>query len=366
MGFWHTGYIEFHEPVGLNWHFKPSPPQFSCLHCGQVYPSLDELRKHRFETHPLRRPVMFLDGRELGTQRVRITRPISAAQLRVEGCNHALLNGSTIAVNGLGRALSRISSDVCRVVLSKDGVEAEFELEIRVASEKDLSGVEDQFKRMARSRRLDMRAIDEFISSTNRFGSAIGYCDGICAYLYGLLAKERAQDSSLPYEAYSAKFAKAAEELAPYDRGLARIIGGVIEFHFNHFRDSARLSPGSRVARVASRYANWMECRRNSIAPQDFHEQASALEALVTDWETEQIIRWGISPLADLAKQTEDVEEFLKRDLPEFDKVKLHVLLGEAYAAAGRPDFALRHAKTLRNLAAMEEWAESVIRDIGE
>lgn len=367
MGFWHTGYIEFHERMGLDASYKPSPPRFPCVHCGKTYSSREQLQKHRFEAHPLHRPIMFLHGRELGTHPARVTQRLSPADVRVEGCDRVALNGSEIPISSLPRRLAGISSDVCRVVLSKAGVAAEFELDIRVASESDLAGVEEQFRRTALGRRLDTRAVDEFISAASGFGSAIGYCDGICAYLYGVLAKERATDSTLPYETYTGKFSKAAEELAAYDRPLARAIGSLVEFHFNHFQESARLSPDSRVGRVAERYAAWMESPGQAPALMSAaDEQVTHLEALVTDWDTEQIVRWGIRPLPDLAKDADEIEYFLNRDLAELDKVKLHVLLGELHAASGDAGRALLHAKALRNLAALERWAEALIRKLAE
>lgn len=363
MGFWHTGYMEFHEPVGFDVSFTPSPPRFPCAHCGATYDSQDELRKHRFEAHPLHRPVMFLNGREAGNQPLRITRRLSPADVRIGECDRAVLNGSELPVSGLPRALAKISADVCRILLSKSGVIAEFELDICVASEKDLAGVEKQFQKIALGRRLDTRAVDEFISASSSFNSAIRYCDGICAYLYGILAKERASDSSLPYEAYSSKFGKAAEELAAYDRPLARTIASLVEFHFNHFRESACQSPRSRVGTVADRYAAWMETRSQVTVPLTGADgPVNYLESLVTDWETEQIIRWGIRPLSDLIKHAADIESFVNRDLTEFDKVKLHVLLGELYAACGYQRRALEHAKALRNVASLETWAEALIR----
>ena len=187
-------------------------------------------------------PVMFLIGRELGTQPVRITRQLVPDDVRVEGCDRVVLNGRAIPVSRLPDTLAAHPADICRVVLSKSGVAAEFEIEIRVASENDLEGVERQFRRTATNRRLDLRAVDEFITASSGFRSAIGYCDGICAYLYGILAKERAPDSSISYEGYRGKFSRAAEELAAYDRPLARVIGSLVEFHFNHFRESACLS----------------------------------------------------------------------------------------------------------------------------
>ncbi|MBI4692734.1 MAG: hypothetical protein HY749_01790 [Gammaproteobacteria bacterium] len=368
MGFWHTGYIEFHQPVGLTGEWKPGPLRLTCPHCGQEFGSEDDLRRHRFEAHPLYRPALFLNGRELGTQRVRITRPLGSKQIRVEGATRAVLNGHEVVVARLGLKLSEISNDVCRIVLGKEGVEAQFELEIRVASEADLCGVENQFKSMAACRRLDMRAIEDFIAATSRYSSAIGYCDGICAYLYGLMAKERATDCSLPHEAYLARYAKAAEELAPYDRNLAHTIGGLIEFHFNHFRDAERLCAGSRLGAVASRFAGWIESRVGvpTIYTDDADEEITALEGLVTEWDTEQILGWAGRPLLALSEHLDDIELFFKRDLAEFDRVKLHMLLGEAFAALGKTKSALEHARALRNLPALEGWAEALIREVGE
>ncbi len=368
MGFWHTGYIEFHEPIGLEGRWRPAPVRLPCSYCGKVFATEDKLRKHRFEAHPLHRPTLFLDGRELGTQRIRVTDKVAPKQIRVEGAEHAALNGHEIPISGLGRELAKFSNDVCRILLRKHGVEARFELEIRVASEADLRGVEDQFKRMAAFRRLDVRAVEEFIAGASRFVSAIGYCDGICAYLYGLLAKERAAGCSLPHEAYMQKYSKAIEELAPYDRNLAHTIGGLIEFHFNHFQDAARLCPSSRLGHVSSRFATWIDSRAPMLITysDDIAREATTLESLVTEWDTERILGWAGQPPAALAEGAKDIQAFLERDLAEFDRVKIHMMLGEAFAATGSRKLALEHAKALRNLPALENWSEALIRELGE
>lgn len=171
----------------------------------------------------------------------------------------------------------------------------------------------------------------------------------------------------MPYEAYSGKYTKAAEELAAYDRPLARTIGSLVEFHFNHFRESACLSPDSRVGRVADRYVAWIESSGQTPIPVTAADKSvDHLDALVTDWETEQIIRWGIRPLPDLLKDADEIESFLNRDLAEFDGVKLHVLLGELHAISGEAGRLMEHARALRNLAGLERWAEALIRTLSE
>ena len=360
MGFWHIGYGEFHEhdPVGLS-EFKPQPKRFRCTQCDEVYPSADELDSHRLEAHPLYRPVMLIQGREIGNGRVRITQPLSPPDIHLDPCDHALFDGDEILPSRLPDKLASISSDVCRIVLSKDGVDATFELDFCIASRKDLRGVEEQFEKIAHGCRLDTHIVEALIDATKGFPTAGGYRAGICAYLDGVLAKEQAGGSTLPYAAYEKKFNKAAEELAAYNRPLAQTIRSLIAFHFNHFRDAADLCPESRAGRVSARYSDWTDSPGSS--GQDVTGQ-DTLEGLVTDWQTEEILRWASRPLSDLAREATAIEDFLSRTSAEYDGTKLHILLGQLYAHIGDVDRATRHAKALRNVRPFREWSEALIK----
>ena len=369
MGFWHTGYIEFHQFSGIETEWIPSPPQVQCSYCQLMFDSEDELRQHRFEAHPFRQPTVFLDGQEIGNQRVRITRPLAPEQLGIEGAERAVLNGREVPIAELGSEIAQVSDDVCRITLTKDGVASHFEMEICIASDKDLEGVEKQFDRMAATRRLDIRVVDEFIDACLPFKSAVGYCDGVCSYLYGLMAKERAADCSLKHEQYIGKYSTAAKQLAPYDRKLAHTIGGLIEFHFNHFREPARLCPDSRLGRVSIRFATWIDSRSaaHAASVEASGSRATSIERVVTEMDTERILGWATRPLESLAGDVSEISEMCRRpDLEEFDRVKLHMLLGETLLATGNRTAALAHARTLRNLPAVNVWAESIIREIGE
>lgn len=368
MGFWHTGYMEFHEPVGLGDSlFKPSPPSFRCKLCDDIYHSINELRQHRFEKHPLQRPILFVYGRELGTHPIRITQHLTEHDVYTDNCDQAFLNGHEISVCTVPLQLSQISSGVYKLVLRKTSVEVEFILDFRIASEDDLKGVETQFETMARGCRLEISVIDEFICATKPFGTAIGYCDGICEYLYGVLAKERAPDATLPYESYVGKFNKAAEALSVYKRPLAQTMCALIAFHYNHFEEAAYLASKARVGCAAKKYATWMQGRMTGIEHKVVSNVVTShIEALVTDWKTEQIIRWSNRPLDDLTKHVAEMESFLKREIDQKDGVKVHILLGEIYAKSGDFKNALKHAKILRSLPPLEKWTESMIRTYSE
>ena len=363
MGVWHTGDNEY---LRTNIHRVANIPlviEFPCKYCKQVFLSKEELFEHRFEIHPTHRPVFYLRGQELGTTRVLVTRAISAADVNLKMCDHAIVNDIRIDIEAVPSQLAQISSDVCRLVLSNDSVQAEFTLDFQIAKDEDLIGIEEQFVRTASESSLDTRTIEEFISASSVYRSAIGYCDGICAYLYGVLAKERAPDSSLPYDEYAEKYNRAAEKLAGYERPLARTISSLIEFHFNHFTNAMHLARGVRVGRAASKFADLLD---GTMTLADIWDSTPTtrdnLDASVTDWETEQIIRWTICPTVDLPKYLSKMENLLERIETSYDRVKLHILLAEVNAIAGNYNNTLHHAKELCNLPGLSGWAASKIQ----
>lgn len=362
MGFWHTGYMEFHEATGLYPPIGPYIPTYRCAHCPLEYRSADLLRKHRFEAHPLHRPVMFLRGREVGTRPVRVRGHLRISDLKFEHCKGARLNGAEIDLAGLTRKLASVRRDVCRIRLLNAGVTADFELDIRIPSEGDLAGVEQKLSRFSRAGVLNARTVEGFIQTCSAFKTAVSYCDALATYLHGVLAKERSPGISIRHDQYASRFSRAAEELAAYDRPLARIVGSIIEFHFNHFSEASRLGVSARIGQVAERFEGWTQ-RPGDRRSDHWHARTvTALDSLLTDADTEHIIEWGAMPLSTLSTHVQDMTHFMRRDMVAFDKVKVHVLLGEECIARRRVEEARVHAKAVRNVAGFEQWSESVLQ----
>ena len=368
MGFWHTGYIDFHEPTGLGRAAPRQPPLFICDRCCESFTSAAARDNHRFEAHPQHKPVLIVQGRELGAHRLRITQTLVPSDVRLD-CDRAWLNDGEIPACELPYALADCGApDVCRIGLRKDGIDTSFELEFHIASDEDLTHIESRFEEIARRGQLDSQVVDDFIGTKSDFGTAIGYCDGICGYLYGILAREQRSGSTLMYNDYERKFNNAAETLAGYDRPLARTIGSVIEFHFNHFSEAAALAPNSRVGRISERYAHWIGSDRN-VQPSgeekrlttDRASSKGSLDRLLTDAVTEQIMGWSMRPLPKLSASVADIEARLTSDIPVYDQAKLRILLGEFHSVYGEPSRALTHARSLRHTSPFELWAEKLL-----
>src|SRR5215213_11456233 len=96
VGFWHTGYIEFHEPSGLDRAFMPGPTLYPCRHCEKAFGTPEELRVHRFEAHAYKRPLLFIRELEVGTTPLRITRALRPAEVSASCYDSARINGRPV------------------------------------------------------------------------------------------------------------------------------------------------------------------------------------------------------------------------------------------------------------------------------
>ena len=358
MGFWHTGYMEFHEEVGLEgYECQPSTPEYPCPACGKVFSTADALQTHRLERHPLRRPALIVRGAEAGSRPVIVTSKLEADDIVLERCERVLINGREIRAKRLGEELAARSWETCHLIVCGDETQAEFTIEFRIASEEDLAGVEDEFARIAKAKRLDVRTVEDLITATRGFTTARDYSDAICTYLHGVLVKERIAGSPLPYARYNEKYTESVEVLNWYDRPLARAIVSVIEFHHNHFPEAALKGRGSRTGQAAGKFRRWLDPRGDDRANAGQGEGVgNGLDSWVSDEETEQIVFWTLQPMEKLIHEADKMEVFLRRDVADYDRVKVAILLAEMYWATGEKSRASEHAKSVGSRT-LEEWA---------
>lgn len=363
MGFWHTGYIEFHEGSGIEDAYRPEPRTYPCSHCGIEFQNAAAMRQHRFQAHPVKRPLLVIEGIEVGSTPVTFTQAINSSDIATGACSTAVINGVRIPATELPKRLASVKHDTAEIVLEGQGTTSSFEVRIDVASNKDINGIEKAFLEVARLRRLDARAIEHFITTAEKFTSAAGYLDGICEYLYAVLVKERSPSASLPYAAYREKFNRALEKLTPFRRPLANRIGGLIEFHFNHFQQAISLSPGSRAASAAQTFMNFLSGQRpieNGKRNLNVNDQ---LDSLLTDWDTERLLRWAAQHPSTLQPKKAQIENMLNSNSAKFDQAKARVLLAEMGVALRNRDLVLTNASKLRNSPGFVRWAAKVIEE---
>lgn len=371
MGFWHTGYAEFHEVEEPHvWvRPEPKPPSFRCTRCDSTFGSRDDLLVHEFDGHATSRPQLMLHGRECGRSRLAVIAPTAASDWAIKNARSVRVNGITYTEKDARRILARSRSGVVSVVLVGDVSDQDFEFAFNIADDTDLDGVDGGLQALIEGKSLTLNAIDEFIRRTDRFTTGRGYRDSLANYFYGVLARERSTESGLPSDSqtlgYRRRFDEAAAELGRYDRAPAEAISGLVAFHYNHFDLALRKTRSPRIAQLSIRFARLLdgESSIERIAPA---RDVTSLDYILSDNETEQIIYWTSIPLDGSARvEVAEMEKALSRLQPT-DAMKLRVVLAEHYLAAGERRRGERHAAELRHTKELDKWVAQYRRRLGD
>lgn len=361
MGFWHTGYLDFHDPTGLgDWEGPDLTMSFDCERCRASFESLEALRKHRFEQHPVRQPRAYFRGQELGAQKLPIRSRFEPEDWDLDAAEAVRVNGLEVSPEGVGLHLASLVNEFVELELLGSDVTVRVRLDIQIARDEDLQGVEEKLLRMAGLRRLTAETIGVLIRECKGYQSGEDYLQGITRYLYGVLAKERAPSSSLRFGDYVRYFNVADQTLAGFGRPVAHLIRALIAFHYNRFEDARWLAPTGRLRHAAGAYASLLD-----TAGLPWHLESaftntseSALEALLTDIHTEKILGWSALGVSELSDITEELEKALSLDWADYDKMKINLMLAEAFAASSNLKSARRKARELVGRPETAVWAQ--------
>lgn len=362
MGFWHTGYMEFHEETeeGLGAYAGPILPVFSCTRCGVAFSTERDLRVHNFEGHTIQRPVLVFKGRECGRSRLTITTTAAAQDWEIRNSDTIEVNGVRMPAERAVHFLSAQRSGIVDVTLVNSDVVKKSQFEFALAEEDDLEGVDAALGRFIDARELSARAVDDFIMRSMRYRTAERYASGLAFYLYGVLAREGLAESgaggtSGSSDQYESKYDKAVGILGAFDRVPAESICGIVAFHYNQFQRAMARTKSQRVSEVSLRFQALLHGLpwRNAGIGEAAH---SSLDSALSDSAIEQVLAWSALPLDGSA--TAGVTEALAQisvQLPR-DSFKLHLIAAEHSYAAGDLTAANRYGEYLRHSRTAETW----------
>ncbi len=365
MGFWHTGYGEFHEPTGFgDWRGPDLTMRFDCERCSASFDSLEALRKHRFEAHPLRQPRALFQGFELGAQTVKIRSAFESQDFEFALAEEVRVNGRAMPPTGVAAHLASLNDEFVNLDLIGAGVTVSHKVDIRIARDEDLKEVEAALLRMAGLRRLTVEAIQTLIEDCGALKSANDYVQGVTRYLYGVLAKERSPSSNLQFNDYLKYFNEAEKTLAGFERPIARLIRALVAFHFNRFADARRLAPTKRLRTAAGAFETLLAAKQvnaGSFGAPFSSKTDSAIEALLTDIHSESILAWLASGRDGMAVASENLEAALEHPWADYDKLKIKLMLAESSLLSNEDKRARHIARELIGLPETEIWAESLL-----
>ena len=372
MGFWHTGYFEFHEETseGSSVSTPPPPPEFPCAECGHVFKSPDDLAVHRFDGHVLTRPLLLLRGRECGRSRLAVITKTQPEDWEFAHAKRVLINGRTYDPPRAKTALAGADRGVLAVRLEGERVDQVFELTFCVADNDDLDRVDAQLGAFVRHPALSIASVERFLEDTSVSSGADQYRFGLANYFYGVLAREHSPESGLiddhrTERAYAGRFQEAARSLSQFEQAGAEAVCGLIAFHFNQFDIAMRKTRSARTARTARRMEAILE---GKLSDGDRGEITGVmgLDYALSDMETERLLGWCAAPLdGSGAGRVADAEAALPSLEPE-DQVKVRIIAGEHHLASGNPEAGLSHAAALSHSRLAEGWYERYLQRANE
>jgi len=367
MGFWHTGYLEFHEPdqgIDLG-SWTPPPPRYPCEVCGAEFSGEADLRVHAFAGHPIEQPVLVLNGRECGRRRLTITYQTSAEAWVVKNADAAWINERQVPVSDALAYLANQKNEVVDLRLGNGQASRDFQFEFALAEKEDLEGVDSALDHLIRSEDLSPYTIDAFIMRSKKYPTAERYYAALAEYLYGLLERE-ADGEGRPSEsehrgAYEDRFDSAVNDLGTFDRPAAEAICGIVAFHYNQFSRAMTKTRSDRVAKVSMRFEAMLK-----VQPWDREDLAScahgSLDYALSDAVVADVLRWSAmaidgsaSPLA-----VADMVALINGQRPA-DEFKLRLVAAEHFLAVGDRTSAMRHADLVR-FGPAERWYDDFRR----
>lgn len=364
MGLWQTGYLEFHENVGLDHVFVPEKILYPCQRCSAVFESSDELFEHRFAEHTLTRPSLWLNGREVLHPRHLIKQPLKPNSMVLGHAIKCWINDKEVPPEDVPNLLESNSSGYFSVrLMNQDDIVSDFEVEFAIPNLCDIREVESRFFELAAEGGLNVRRVNQFIVATSPFETAIGYVEGLAAYLYSILAKDQRGDTILSQEDGRSKANHALQSLNGFDTALSRVVIDTINFQQNAFNDGRHLWQVPRLRSAMVRFFNVTSSANDAETPyaMDLDEQQRRMQIPI-DVSTNQIVEWAQLPPAELVAQARVLEQaFSDGSWVPDDRFKVRVLLALSFAECGNLAEAAQHARRVRHDTFFGEWAERLI-----
>ena len=355
MGFWHTGYFEFHEPEQPPLVRAPARPSYVCLACGAAFFSGRDLDVHEFIDHVRQRPTLILDGREVGRTRLYVSRKTMAEDWAFRSADSVVLNGESFPPDIAADVLASKKSGFADVVALNGDVRQEFQFEFALADASDLQAIDEALYSLIKENAWGRASIDTFIMRGKRHPSASRYLNGIASYLYGVLAREELADVGGDPEKYEARYDSAVKILGEFDRPPAETICGLVAFHYNQFDRAMAKTTSTRVSDISRRFKLLLQGKAVSttgLAGPDHSE----LDAALSDSTVERVLRLCAIPLDGGAEAiVADAISDLAAQRPS-DQLKLRVVVAEHYLAAGGHSDARAHADEVRHSSVAENW----------
>ena len=340
-----------------------SPPEqvlYLCRFCDARFLDLGDFFLHRSSAHPFRRPALILDGRELTAPRVIAVQPLQSSHITLVHTTTCFFDGKKIPAERLPELLAGKREGMHSVILEKFGIKTAYEIVFEIADVNELREVDKVFSSLVCTDTLSLARINGFAEVTARYKTAIGYVDGLCQYLYGVLAKDQRGGTTLDQLQYKTKFNLAVSRLQDFRRPLADVVVGIVNFSQNIFTDGSGLDVAPKL-RHAMRVFFGFE--KGVWLAEEKLPVVSAMSSIPIDDATNQILNLASASSKEILKDKQHLEAVIASgNWGLGDKLKVSMLLAERLAFEGQIAAAQGLVRSIANDALFADWVIRIMK----
>ena len=336
------------------------PVTFMCDKCGEIFADPEARRQHVFDQHPFKRPQLLIGSRMVKERDEVVASPFPPADWVIQQAERVVIDQQEVTSRQACRRLSEITSGFHEVTLTSNDYSVTYHIEFDIPTEAQLATVERAFNTLIVNQPLESNRIAQFITVAKQEDGAKYYLEGVSDFLYGVLAKDQRDGTSLERDDYSAKYHAAREALRFLDRPLANLIKSLVNFNDNAFSEAEAQAPGGQIAH-ACQVLNGLRDGKHCPAPDT---RIASDHNLPVDTLTAEIMRFCSLRLAEEQEQLPQLVHLAsKRLTTDHDRVKIQALAMNTCWEAGDHEQASSWAKKLRHSPLFEVLATRIIED---
>lgn len=338
-----------------------NPIIYSCPICKQIFNSPDSLFNHRLEAHPSKRPTLIISGIETSSHPSRhvIVRSIMESEIQFLEADSATQNDKSISLDMLKVLIAKKRQGPFDLHLLNKSVKTHYSLIFDIPENDDLTKIEDLFFQVIAQETFNTERVNLFVEMAGKVKTGKRYTDGLCNYLYGVLAKDQKGNTHLKHQDHIAKFNSSLETLKYFDRALSNTIIGLINLNLNIFELSYSKLGSQKIMSSLFRFHQIISNEKLSSKIGN-HESINSEKRIPLDFATEKILTWSILDNEGFSKAKNEIEHELEStEGTERDKYKIKILLINFFLESGENEKAHLILKDYRNVA---EFSKLLVR----
>lgn len=335
---------------------------YECPRCASQFNTLRERQEHFFLEHPFRNPALLLHGRKLSQTGTTISEPTQNKDWLLSNCDYAKLNNRKILPEDLFLCLTREQQGFHILELSNTDATERFELHFCIPKIEEILFLEENFRLFFTKNQFTVTNINLFYEACTPLKTITPYLEGICQYLYGVLAKDQRGNTEISHEKYKERFNQALEALRYINRPIAHAIRAAINFSRNSFAQTARQNYAPNLSIAASFFESLAGNKKTPKIFPNYHD--TQLNYLPIDYATDQILRWTQLSQIQTKEELGNVYYASKNNLwTAEDRIKA-IVLWLYWANITQPTNEVRPmARSLLNDAIFAIYAENILEN---